>query len=88
MILGRPFFFMTRLRNFSAAALSRRDHCLQDLTFVIHGTPEIAEPAVDSHEHLIQMPAPRRIAAHLHDLPLADLSGRYRAKPHQNRTVS
>jgi hypothetical protein len=59
----------------------RRDHCLRDVTFVIHRAPEIAELAVDSHEHLIQTPPPLWVAAHLHDLSLADLSGEYRAEP-------
>jgi hypothetical protein len=41
----------------------RRDHCLQEFAFMIHGPPEIAELAVDFHEHLIQVPAPLPIAA-------------------------
>jgi len=32
----------------------RRDHRLQDLAFMVDGTPEIAELAVDPHEDLIQ----------------------------------
>ena len=62
---GRPYVFMMRLRNFSAAAFSALQyHRLQDLAFMIDGAPEIAELAVDLHEGLIQMPPPLRIAAH------------------------
>ena len=34
----------------------RRDHCFQNLTFVIDRPPQVAELAVDLHESLIQMP--------------------------------
>ena len=32
---------------------------LTTLTFVIHGAPEVMCFTVDTHEHLVQMPAPR-----------------------------
>jgi hypothetical protein len=56
---------MAHLRSFSAAVLSR---FAKAITFVIHGAPEIAELAVDSHEQLVQMPPTLWVAAHLHDL--------------------
>ena len=59
----------------------RGDPCLQHLAFVVDGAPQIAELAVDLHEHLIQMPAPLRIAAHVRDASLANLGGEHRAKP-------
>jgi len=80
---GRPYFFMIRLRSFTAAALSRfavTDR-FQDLAFMIDGAPEIAELAVDLHEDLVQMPPPLRIAAHVRDPPPSDLGGEHRAKP-------
>jgi len=43
--------------------------------------PQIAELAVDLHEHLIQMAAPLRIAAHVRDASLTNLGGEHRAKP-------
>src|SRR5208337_4456331 len=48
---------------------------------MVDGAPEIAELAVNLHERLIQMPPPLRIAAHVHNAPLSDLGGEYRAKP-------
>src|SRR5208337_168744 len=48
---------------------SCRDHSLQDFAFVVDGAPEMAELAIDLHKHLIQMPAPLRIAAHMRDTP-------------------
>src|SRR5271168_905589 len=36
----------------------RSDDRFQNLAFMIDGAPEIAEFAVDLHEHLIQMPTP------------------------------
>ena len=78
---GWPYFFMMRLRNFSAAALSRcRDDRLQDLAFMVDSAPEIAELAVDLHERLIQMPPPLRIPAHVRYPPFSDLSGEHRAE--------
>ena len=41
----------------------------------------LAELAVDLPKHLIQMPAPLRIAAHVRDASPADLRGEHRAKP-------
>ena len=67
----------------------RRNHRLQDVAFTVNGVPKVAELAIDLHKHLIQMPAPLRIAAHLRDASLANLGGKDWAKPfHQNRTVS
>src|SRR5271166_5424095 len=60
---------------------SCRDHSLQDFAFVVDGAPEMAELAIDLHKHLIQMPAPLRIAAHMRDASLADLGGEHRAEP-------
>ena len=56
---------------------------------MIDRAPEVAELAIDPHEHLIQMPSPLRIAAHVRDTSLADLGGEHRtARFHQNLTVS
>jgi hypothetical protein len=80
---GRPYLFMIRLRNFSAAALSRFavTTASKNLPFVIDSAPEIAELAVDLHKHLIQMPPPLRIAAPVRDSLLSDLGSEQRAKP-------
>jgi hypothetical protein len=48
---------------------------------MIDGAPEITELAVDPHKHLIQMPAPLRIGAHMRDASLKNLGGEHRAKP-------
>ena len=73
---------MILLRSFSRRLVPlRRDHSLQDLAFMVDGAPKVAELAVDPHKDLIQMPAPLRIAAHVRDASLADLSGEHRAKP-------
>jgi hypothetical protein len=58
MLREVPYFFVIRLRSFSAGDFVplRRDHCLQDLAFMIDRAPQIAELAVDLHERLIQMP--------------------------------
>ena len=48
---------------------------------MIDGAPKIAEPTVDVHKDLIQMPAPLRIAAHVRDPLLANLGGEHRPKP-------
>jgi hypothetical protein len=71
------------LRNFSAARFVPlcSHHRLQNLAFMIDGAPEVAEPAIDLHERLVQMPTPLRIAAHVCYPPLADLGGEHRAKP-------
>src|SRR3984957_12079599 len=66
----------------------RGDHSLQHLAFMVDGAPKIAELAVDFHKHLIQVPAPLRIGAHVRDSSLANLGGEHWAKPvPQNRTV-
>ena len=58
-----------------------RNHRLQDLAFMVNSAPEVAELAIDLHKHLIQMPAPLRIAAHARDASLANLGGEHWAKP-------
>src|SRR5208337_3153255 len=59
----------------------RSDDRFQVLAFVVDSAPEIAELSVDLHKHLVQMPPPLRIAAHVRDPLLADLGGEHRAKP-------
>src|SRR5258708_28960886 len=55
---------------------------------MVAGAPKVVELAVDLHKHLVQMPAPLRIAAHVRDASLTDLGGEHRANRfHQNRTV-
>src|ERR1035437_2700985 len=44
----------------------RSDHGLQDLAFMIDGSPEIAALSIDLHENLIQMPVPLRISQQRH----------------------
>src|SRR5258708_4564744 len=48
---------------------------------MVDGAPKVVELAVDLHKHLVQMPAPLRIAAHVRDASLTDLGGEHRAKP-------
>src|SRR5580700_4715600 len=48
---------------------------------MVEGAPKVAELAVDLHKHLVQVPAPLRIAAHGRDASLADLGGEHRTKP-------
>src|SRR5271169_5562095 len=48
---------------------------------MIDGAPKIAELAVDLHKHLVQVPAPLRIAAHVRDASLTNLGGEHWAKP-------
>src|ERR1700722_19334738 len=82
MLCGRPYFFMIRLRSFSAAALSRLAVTTASNTSPSWSTaPKIAELAVDVHKHLIQMPAPLKIGAHVCASSLADLGGEHWAKP-------
>src|SRR5208337_1842182 len=74
---------MMRLRNFSAAALSRFAVTTASktyLAFMVDSAPEIAELAVDLHERLIQMPPPLRIPAHVRQPLLSDLGGEHRAE--------
>jgi hypothetical protein len=56
-----------------ANARRTRRAALQDLALIVDGAPQIA--------HLIQMPAPPRIAAHVRETSLTNLSGEHRAKP-------
>ncbi|MFT5065250.1 MAG: hypothetical protein ACI9PY_003763 [Ascidiaceihabitans sp.] len=58
---------------------------------MIHSPPKVVRLAVDFHEHLIQVPLPIRICAHLADPFLADLCGKQRAKsvpPKSNRLIA
>jgi hypothetical protein len=56
---------------------------------MIDRPPEIAELAVDLHEHLIQVPTPLGEAAQMRNPVLSELCREQRAKPfHQNRIVS
>src|SRR4029077_8165058 len=48
---------------------------------MVDGAPKIAELAVDLHKHLVQVPAPLRIAAHMSAASLTNLGGEHRAKP-------
>ena len=48
---------------------------------MIDRAPEVAQLAVDLDVHLIEMPAPLRMDAHLRDAPPADLGGEHRAEP-------
>jgi hypothetical protein len=48
---------------------------------MVNGAPQIAELAVDLDEHLIQVPAPLRIAPHVRDASLPNLGGEHRTKP-------
>ena len=73
---------MIRLRRFSAAALSRFMVATTSKTSPSWSTAgRITELAVDLHEHLIQMPTPLRIAAHVRDASLTNLGGEHWAKP-------
>ena len=59
----------------------RGDHSLQHLAFMVDGAPKIAEFAIDLHKHLIQVPAPLRLGAHVRDSSLANLGAEHWAKP-------
>jgi hypothetical protein len=48
---------------------------------MVDGGPKTVELAVDLHEHLIQVPAPRRIAAHVRDASLTNLDSEHWVKP-------
>ena len=48
-----------RQRSSAIPALRGKD--FEHLTFVIHGAPEVVRFTVDTHEHLVQMPAPVRV---------------------------
>src|SRR5258707_10488760 len=48
---------------------------------MVDGAPKVVELAVDLHKHLVQVPAPLRLAAHVRDASLTDLGGEHRAKP-------
>ncbi len=52
----------------------------QNLAFMADGAPKVVCPAVDLHEHLIQMPSPLPPGAHQIDAPAADFGGKHRAK--------
>jgi len=58
---------------------------------VIHSPPKIVRLAENLHEHLIQVPLPILVRAHLGDPFLADLSCKQRAKsvpPKSNSLVA
>ncbi len=57
-----------------------RDIAFQHLALVIHGTPKVMRLAINLHKHLIQMPLPVRVCAHLVNSFTADFSGEHRAK--------
>jgi hypothetical protein len=56
------------------------NEAFQDVPVVIYSPSKIVLLAVDLHEHLVQVPLPIRICAHLTDPFLVDLSGKQRAK--------
>src|SRR4051795_10164945 len=57
------------------------DEALEDLAFVIDGTPEVAHLAVHLHVHLIEVPAPLPEPTHAaHPLP-ANVTCKQRAEP-------
>jgi hypothetical protein len=62
------------------AITARCNEAFQDVPFVIHWPPKIVRLAVNLHEHLVQVPLPIWVSAHLADPFLADLSGKQRAK--------
>ena len=67
----------------------RGDHSLQDLALMVDCAPQIAELAVDLHEHLIQVPAPLRIADMCATRRLRISAANIGPNRfHQNRTVS
>src|SRR5947209_11943079 len=58
-----------------------RDEALEDLAFVIDGTPQVTHLAVHLHVHLVQVPAPLPEPAHAaHPLP-ANVARKQRAEP-------
>ena len=69
-------------------------HCnkaFQDFTFVIHSPPKVVRIVFNLNEHLIQVPLPIQICAHLADPFLADLNSKQRAKavpPKPNRLIA
>src|SRR5271170_5007525 len=84
---------MMRFKNFRAAALSRfAVTTVSYLLFVIDGTPEIVELAVDFHKHLAQNAEyqrhwvyPRMCATRFFLISSANMGPN---RFHQNRTVS
>ena len=52
----------------------------QHLAFVIYSTPEIVRLAVDSNEHLVQVPAPLGIQPMM-NASFPDLASKHRTKP-------
>ena len=80
MLREALYFFVIRLRSFRAAALSRFAVAL-----LPRPRPHGRLRATDSRasltfEHLIQMPAPLRMAAHVRDASPMNLGGEHRAK--------
>ena len=75
----------------SLAVSLLRDNGLQHLAFLVHGTPQVMVFAIDSYEHLIEVPPPTRKRTHSTRPLLADLSGEDRAKtvpPEPDRLVA
>jgi hypothetical protein len=57
------------------------EEALEDLAFVIDGTPQVAHLAVHLHVHLVQVPAPLAKATHAaHPLP-PDIGREQRTEP-------
>jgi hypothetical protein len=59
----------------------RRNHRFQNVAFVIGGTPQMSELAVDLHKDLIQVPTLLRIAAHTPYPRFPDFCCEHRAEP-------
>lgn len=53
----------------------------QDLTLMVHRTPQVMSLAVDLYEHLIKVPAPVSNAPHSADPLPADVCGKQRSEP-------
>ena len=82
MLRGEPVFLhdpLEKLQRCGFVSL-RRSQTFQDFAFMIDCAPKVAEPAVDLHKHLIEMPTPLWIAAPARDPLLSDLGGEYRTK--------
>ena len=88
-VIGDNLFWLTvALHQFleefqrCLAVATLGDKVLEDLAFVIYGTPHVMGLAVDFHEDLVDMPLPIRVTAHPTGPGFADLRGEKRAKPH------
>jgi hypothetical protein len=56
------------------------DEDFQDFPIVIHCPPKVVRLTIDLREHLVHVPSPIRICAHLADPFIADPSGKLQAK--------